>query len=483
VLDFWWHLKAGELIVTHGAIPRTDLFSFTAAGRTFVLQNWLAEVLYYVGYRIGDFPLLIALNAGLLVAALVPVYHLCYEACGRLRLSVLAASLFALTLALFGNMRPQVFSFVLLAAFYWVLSGYRDRRRDLLWALPPLMVLWVNLHGAFVLGLGLIALFLGCEAVRRLIHGPRSDTLSPGELRRLGLILTLTAFATLVNPETYKVYAYVRAVQADPGSQLFVTEWQAPRIDRLEGILIFYGPFFASLLVLLYARHRPSLTELALFLGFAIFALTARRNGVWFVLIVSPIVARYLPTLSGLDTLTSLRRFDFINGLVQRLERRKKDTAAPRYGLNALIAGSMLAITVILSPWVYPRLGIEQLGTALWEAKTPVGAMDYIQEHGLQGNIFHPQVYGDYLIWRLWPQQRSFFDGRVHLFGESLVRDYLLVFHDPHWEERLARYDIRYLLLEKDDDKSQRMIEDARTSPDWRLLYEDELSVLFERVR
>lgn len=484
LLDFWWHLKAGELIVTTGSIPRTDLFSFTAAGKPFILQNWLTEVLYYAVYRIGGLPLLVALNAALLLAALIPVYHLSWEAADRhLRLAVLATLMAALSLAMYSNMRPQVFSFALFTGYYWVLSGYRRRRRDLLWTLPLLMALWVNLHGAFVLGLGLIGLFLGCEAVRRLVHGPRPDTLSIPELRKLGLTLALTLLATLVNPETYRVYAYVIAVQADRASQMLVAEWQAPPIDRLEGILIFFGPFFTVLLVLLYARYRPELTELALFLGFAVFALTARRNGVWFAFIVSPILARYLPTLDVLNDLESLRRLRCVDGLARRVRRRMEVTAPPRYGLNALIAGIGLAITVITSPWVYPRLGIERLGTSLWQKETPVGAMDYIQQHGLRGPIFHPQDYGDYLIWRLWPQQRSFFDGRVHLFGESLVREYLLVFRDPHWEERLAKYDIQYLLLSKGEENNQMMIDDARASPDWHVLYEDDVSVLFEKVQ
>ena len=482
LLDFWWHLKVGEILVTSRSIPRTDLFSFTAAGQPFVLQNWLAEILYYVVYRMGGLPLLVALNTALLVAALVPVYHLCWEATHHLRLSVFCAFLVNLSLFIFGNTRPQVFSFACFAVFYWVLTGYRHQQRDFLWTLPPLIALWANLHGAFVVGLGLIGLFLGCETVRRLARGPQSDTLSLPELRKLGLILVLTALATLVNPETYRVYTYVWTVLRDPGSQLRVVEWQAPPINQLEGVLIFHGPFFLALLVLLSARSRLVLTELALFVGFAILALTARRNGIWFVLIAAPLVARSLPTLDGSGVLRGLRRFRYIEALAWRVEYWKEAPVPPRYGLNVLIASLMLVVTVLVSPWVRPHLSAERLGNRLWEAQTPVGAMDYIEQQGLRGNIFHPQIYGDYLIWRLWPQQRSFVDGRTHVFAWSLIQDYLLTFEDRHWQERVARYDIRYLLLSKDTQAS-RVIDDARASPDWQVLYEDEVSILFEKVQ
>src|SRR5512144_1729468 len=93
LIDFWWHLKAGEIIVTTRSIPKTDLFSFTAAGHPFILQNWLLEVIYYAAYRAGGLALLVAMNAMLLVAALVPIYHLCRKATDRLKLSVISALL------------------------------------------------------------------------------------------------------------------------------------------------------------------------------------------------------------------------------------------------------------------------------------------------------------------------------------------------------------------------------------------------------
>ena len=482
LVDFWWHLKIGEIIVNTRAIPRTDSFSLTAGGQPFVLQNWLVEVVYYLAYRAGGLPLLVTMNAGLLVAALLPVYSLCRRATDRLRLSVVVAILPAVSLIYFGSVRSQVFSFALLSSFYWILHHYHRRQRAMLWALPVLMVLWVNLHGAFVLGLGLIGLFLCCEAVRRFVYGPLSATLSTRELGKLGLILMLTVLATLVNPETYRVYGYVVAVATNPASQALVVEWQPPRVDELEGLLLFYGPFFISLLVLLYARQRPRLIDLALFLSFAIFGLKSLRNGVWFTLIVAPILASYLATIRLSDLIQPLRRFRLVDSFCLWVAHRK-DTVVPiRYRLNRQIAVVMLTILILVSPWIYPHLGNKLFGSTLWEPSTPVGAMDYIEQQGLRGNIFHPQIYGDYLIWRLWPQQRSFIDGRVHLFDNSVIKDYRLAFNDPHWDERLARYDIRYLLLSKDEEENHMMTDTARTSNDWRVLYEDHQSILFEKI-
>src|ERR1041385_1964982 len=147
VLDFWWHLKIGQIISTTGSIPRVDLFSFTAAEKPFVVQNWLAELLYYTVYRAGGFPLLVFFNSLIATAAFLLVYHVCLEATDKVRISAFVALLAAI-----GNysfLRPQTFSFFMFAAYSWVLCGYRFRRRDALWTLPVLMIFWVNLHGAF----------------------------------------------------------------------------------------------------------------------------------------------------------------------------------------------------------------------------------------------------------------------------------------------------------------------------------------------
>jgi hypothetical protein len=482
LVDFWWHLKAGEIIITTRSIPRTDLFSFTAAGQPFILQNWLVEVIYYATYLAGGLALLVALNAMLLVAALLPVYHLCREATDRVKLGVISALLPAVLLLYFGSVRSQVFSFALFSAFYWVLSGYQRRKRNLLWTLPLMTVFWVNLHGAFVLGIGLIVLFLCCEAVRRFVYADRPDTLSPRELGGLGLILLLTLLATVANPETYRIYAYIREVATNPASQALVLEWQPPRINEPEGIVLFYGPFFISLLVLLGARRKPELVDLVLVVAFSILGLSAVRNGVWFALIAAPVLARYLPTIDFSAVADALKRLRLGKALAGRLTRDPRAVAPIRYRVNRQIAVLMLTLIVLVSPWVYPRLGNPAFGSTLWEATTPVAAMDYIQEHRLEGHIFHPQIYGDYLIWRLWPAQRSFVDGRVHLFDASVIRDYRLSWHDAHWDERLSRHDIRYLLLSKPEEENHMMTDAARASSGWRVLYEDDQSVLFEKI-
>jgi hypothetical protein len=476
VLDFWWHLELGKVIAETKSIPATDLFSFTATGKLFIAQNWLGELIYYGLYRLGGLPLIVFGNAMMALGGFLAVYSLCLKATKSLRMAAAVSTLAAL--GVIGTIRPQIFSFLMFALYYWVLVCYRSHGRNHLWLLPPLMMLWVNLHGAFVLGLGLIALFIVCEGLRRLIDDRRTDVLSRPQLRRLITIFVLSALATLVNPEGYKVYDYVRTVVADEASQKLVAEWQPPQINDTAGIVLFYAPFFLTLLVFIYARVKPDLTDLALFIGFGMFGLTALRNGAWFSIIAYPLLARYVSHVD-FSTLLSLRRFKVIDRGMSPFDagRSNEQTVYPR--INFLFASLAVFGLLVQTPWVRPTL----YQTSLMQPGTPVGAMDYIEQHNLNGNIFHPQIFGDYLIWRLWPEQRSFFDGRVHIFGLDFVEKYLSIYHDSRWESILQKWNVHYVLLSKlpTEKGSLDMIATVKQSPRWEKLYEDDVSILFTK--
>ena len=269
-------------------------------------------------------------------------------------------------------------------------------------------------------------------------------------------------------------------LECDSRSQQFVAEWQPPRIDDVSGILLFYGPFLLTVVVLIYSRSKPDFTELTLFLAFAAFGLKSLRNGVWFSMIAYPILTRYAPALDFGSMVLWLRRRGWLSRAGMSEVSSESEGEPSHYRINLFFACLAVILLALQSPWIRPRL----YNTTIIDRQTPVGAMDFIGEHHLTGKIFHPQTFGDYLIWRLWPQQKSFIDGRVHLFGVDFVRKYQTTFQDSHWEDVLATWDIQYLLLSKDpqDDDSLRMIQSARNSGRWKALYEDGVCIFLEKT-
>lgn len=464
LLDFWWHLKMGEFILGSGLIPRTDLFSFTAAGETFVVQNWLSEIILFMTYRLGHFPLLIFFNTLLLVAALIPIYYLCRKSSSRFWPPLFAAAL--VSICVLGNLRPQNFSFLFFALFYLLLENYRFKRRDRLWLLPVLMVFWVNIHGGFVLGLILTGIYLAPGFISKLLFNIHEKWLD----RKLAVIQILCILATFGNPEGIKIYEYLYTVLRDPSSQQFVMEWLPPAINSAQGIFLFFLPFFIATFVLILTRRKIDPIDLYIYFIFSLFGLSASRNSIYFLLAIAPIISRYMPARQLCES-------------KPEIEKRQATSAPAGHFKQAWIPNLIIACIALIgvgihSPWIKGGVYKE----SLLASETPVGAMDFIEKHSLKGNIFHTQIYGDYLIWRLWPNQRSFIDGRVHLFGESFVRYYQNVLRHPNWEELLKEYDIKYLLLAKgkEGNSTKSIMDAAGSSPSWTMIYEDEHSILYQ---
>ncbi|MDE3089833.1 MAG: hypothetical protein KGJ80_10685, partial [Chloroflexota bacterium] len=162
--DFWWHLRTGQLIVETGAVPHVDVFSFTKAGQPWVAHEWLSEVFIYTLYRLGSFPLLIITFAALIALAFAFVYVRCD---GKPYVAAFTVLLAALATAPLWDVRPQMITMLVASIFLFGLDTFH-RKQDWrgIWLLVPLMVLWVNLHSGYVLGLGIIAIYLFGEGVR-----------------------------------------------------------------------------------------------------------------------------------------------------------------------------------------------------------------------------------------------------------------------------------------------------------------------------
>lgn len=479
-LDFWWHLKAGEIIVESASIPRTDSFSFTAEGEIYILQNWLTEIFYFLTYRLGGLELLIVLNSLIILLAFLPSFGLCRRFAPNLPSALAGASLAFYALFLFGTMRPSGMSIVMFSVFYWALYRYCRGEHAGIWTLAPLMALWVNLHGAFVLGLILISIFLVCESARRALTrgAPEKPNLSWKEIGKLAAVLLLSLAATGLNPEGFRVWEYVRTVASDPVSQAFISEWQPPSIRTFKGLMHFHIPFFLFLSVLLYSRRKLNLTEFAVCFFFAAFALSAIRNTVWLHLISAPIFAQAIAGINWRLALRRLGEFPALDRIRFPEARRAPDGQGSRFLAFMLLA--MLGLLSVLStPWFGNWIGARQ---QFHTAHTPVQAVEFLAENPVQGRIFHHQRFGDYMIWRLWPQQKTFFDGRVHLFGQEIHYDYRMILSGESWKPRLDKYEIDYIFLPHDPEDVP-LLQEVRKSTQWHVLYEDDQAVLFRRTK
>src|SRR6266536_5749585 len=288
--DFWFHLKTGEYIFKTGMIPRTDPFSFTYYGQPWIAHGWLSGAVFYAIYSWLGF------NALIFIFALLPALAF-WIALRRSNSHPFIAG-FATLLGVWTTLptigvRPRVFTLFLTSVYLAVLTRYARRGEGkAIWWLVPLMVLWVNLHGGFFIGLALIVLT---------IIGILLDAWAAGEkigplwlrMRTLGFVLFGSLLAGLLNPYGLRIYTFSLEVLQSPIIQKVVVDFKSPDFHEPELI-----PLTLLILLTIAAfalspkRVRPS--ELLLFLATLYATLKFQRNIAILALVAAPLLAEYL---------------------------------------------------------------------------------------------------------------------------------------------------------------------------------------------
>ena len=167
--DYWWHLRAGQLIVDNGAVPTTDPFSFTAEGKPWVAHEWLSEVVIYGVQSAGGYGLALLLFAAIALGTLLLTYRASLWLGASRKAAVLLFVWAGVMTVPYWTVRPQVFTWFLFAAFITVCLQHRAGEKNRLWLLPPLMVLWANLHLGYAFGLAVLGAYAFSLAVERYI--------------------------------------------------------------------------------------------------------------------------------------------------------------------------------------------------------------------------------------------------------------------------------------------------------------------------
>jgi hypothetical protein len=453
--DFWWHLKTGQYIVQRHSLPVPDPFAYTTAVtpayqgeeqvRHFNLTHeWLSQVLMYATYAIAGFPGIVLTRAVLLASLCGLAGFLAARLSGSFYAGIAAACATASVAVAFAADRPGVVSFLGVAVFVSLLELRRLR-----WALPPLALLWSNCHGGFLLGWVVLLAY----SAETLLIRPRATALRAS--RQLWLVTACAIAASGINPNGFGVVSTVLAYRRSPMTANLI-EWQAPKL---------WGPpygfdilLYAALgvLVLSWRKVRPA--HWILFAAFAGAALTAFRNTALIGFLAPVLIAAYFPF----------------------------HVKMPRaFAWAALIlAVAVLAVGCAQGWFLQPEVA---------EWTIPAGAADYLLEHGVTGPMFNTYEQGGYLIWRLWPQERVFIDGRS--LSETVYRDYHQILYNagsisdqvtgPR-EDLLNRYGVQVVVMNTMDYVSGVLYPLALAlanpvSTEWELVYDDPQAVIFLR--
>lgn len=469
--DTWWHLKQGELYVATRSLPAQDPFAFTTAGRPWIHHSWAADILFFLLYRAAGLRGLVLFRLLLLLVIALALYTL-LRRCGLHPFAcILLVFLASLALRFRLQVRPEIFGFLLLLATMAVLLRLQAGSPRTAYLLLPIQVVWANLHGSFVFGVGLPALVLLAGRLPRLRTAPGWGRLqlSGAHLRHLAACVICLPLASLANPHGASLLLFPlrqnRMVRLTAFAE-WIPVWSLPEIgptwwEVVIALGVVMLAFISTALWLFAWEGRLDPIGWGIVLSMGTYAIFRSRAVPFFVLAILPPLA-----------LALVRVADH----VLAGESPKSAQRVERVGALAcvLVLGASLLDQGLLSSRFSVGFGVRP-------NLFPEGAVSFLERNHLDGRIFNSYHFGAYLIWRRWPANQVFIDGRYDaiLFDETLLESYIQAHRSAAMLDRLsATYELEILML---DATAGVQMSHINRHPGWARVYWDQVAEVFVR--
>lgn len=491
-MDLWGVMSFGALLDQNpGRFPYIDPFSYTAKGHPWVYHEWGSGLVFYQFFKHGGSQALFWLKLVLVELMLVLSCHL--YLLGGLRHKTrlpgrVSQAVFAVCLPLAAyllmpdvdtTIRCQLFTFVGFALFLYLLKRHSEGRLTYgIWLMPLYMMLWANLHGGFIMGLGLLGLYL-------LYHWFTDRT---RQTESIAMVLFLSALATMTNPYGLRFWQTMVSAWALPREH--IAEWGNILTLELPWYGLLYTGLFLFGLLLGFLQWRRTREKFPLSLILLFF--TGAYG--WLHYKLAPLFLLTFLSI-GLDSLDA--DLAVLGSWVPARFQSLKNSVAHWFpALTLWGVTAMLVLGLFLGGFYWrtqpnalavrvpgPLAHNSTVKNTTEEAKTfsyPLGVTGYILRHEIHGNLWVPFAWGEFLYWVLYPQCRVSIDGRYEtIYSERLFLDYYRFYHPPFLVQVAERYPTTHILV---DTTHPALIEKLRASKRWTEIYRDAQAILFSRT-
>ncbi|HYA28143.1 MAG TPA: hypothetical protein VEI95_04945 [Acidobacteriota bacterium] len=455
--DTGYHIRTGEVILKTGRVPTKDIYSSHVPALKWTAHEWLAEVIMAVVFKATGLTGLVLFFALLLAATHWLLYRVLRSQSESCILVILITLLATTTSSSHWLARPHVFSLLITLVWVHLLDQFQYRNQHTLKFLPWIMLLWVNLHGGFFIGIVLLVVYITGNILHSFAGYPNQARQHRRKAKILSCYLILTLVASLINPIGAKILLFPIKLTSDRFIMDRVIEFLSP---NFHDVLPFKYMLLATICVLALSQVSLNLIETGLILLLSYMALYSARHVSLYAIIVAPLLLKSCESvLRNLPT----QLFNFIRLRDQNLS-----------AIDAKISGYFwpsFSIILIVSLALVGNLQFQ-----FNEKRFPVAAVEFIMRENITGKMFNNDEFGDYIIFSAWPRYRVFMDGRSDMYGEKLGAPYLKVANvQPGWKDVLSQYNIDWIIFDTDSALSAAL----REQNDWHAVYSDQVATIF----
>lgn len=458
-IDFWWHIASGRYILESGSIPSVDPFlvfddSNPIRNNTILKGYWLGQItLYSVYHNFSDTGLII-FRALILTTILVFMYlrmHMFKLTGLSIWLSLLVA---ALVLQGYTGERPQLFSFLFMGLVMLLWDGFRHRE-NWLWLLPVpfVFVLWSNFHGGFILGIVVVSMLAGMNALIAL--GTKGW---PRKWLVWGAFILLMLLASLINPngiDTYLILFQLEGSELQKRTSEYMSLFSLYRYDLWFDQVMALVFLLLAAMAIFHAYKKRHWDRLMVLVFLMLISISAVRYLVFFVIVATPYIAQSLTSIENRITSS-------INAYQKRLQW-----------------GGLIVVSIVLSVYVLlyqPTRSNDRF------AELNQGLKLLRQQQG-NGLAFNTMNIGGYLIWHLGPDIRTFIDGRMIDDKKLLPYTHMLWVTD-HGKKWFDQYQFDWVIMSTKNQftgEHYSLVTYLRGQKQWSVVFQTDDWIIFEK--
>jgi len=454
------HLLVGKLIRTTHEIHLTDIFSYRTVGFPSIPHEWLSQVIFSAFYDLLGLGGVVFLTAFIVTTVWAIIY---YDALRRS--NSLIATLVFTGLGVGASLihvlpRPHLFSYVFITLWILVLEQIQKDKPHRWWLLPILMLVWVNLHGMFVLGIVIWIIYL----VGDFFENPSKSWLTSPKTKALLTGGALSVIATFMSPSGVGIWEAIASLGGNAYIKSRIPEYQSANFQIPET-----WPFILILLLAIASFSRSTVKtpwrHVFLVTAFAGVALYSSRMLPLFAIVSVPIVAQ---------AFTGWLKEDFPTHRIWTIETNLNATNQTSNGWIWVFAAIFAVV------WFF-KLNIpidtEGKGNNFSTQFFPVEAVTWLESNSQSGHVFNEFDWGGYMLLKLWPAQPIFMDGHTHIYGEKLTREYeQVVTLNDNWEAILDKYQVTWAIV-----RTPSAIAEALENEGWEVLYQDPTAIVLSK--
>lgn len=456
--DLWARMAVGAIFFQTGTVFKHDIFAYTPTKNLWVDHEWGSGVVFYfLSHYFGDFGLLF-LKFFIIFFIFIFIFNnnqLKKEknTCAYSIIYYLF-SIYAMMPGFVNTIRSQSFTYFFFAMWFYLLNLVREGKNRILFIFPLLMLIWANLHGGFLAGIGLLLIYAIAEAVNK------------REFVKYLWTLLACFTATLINPYGFKYWAYL--IDAVTMNRPYIPEWDPINFFASVGQYWSFKLFFILAIlsyVFIFVKKRfkdINWSEFAVLCVTFYMAISHKRHLVFFVIAASSSIYYYIGSASNwLSSVLSFKGKNFIPPIVTRVLNNAKDITVYFF---------IFAISLII-------VSFKPIKVAVLPSQFPVKAVEFIKINKLKGNLLVLFNWGSYALWNLYPDNKIAVDGRYEEVYSNAFINEVARFHysGANWDDLLVKYHTDVILLPTNYDCYKQVL----MIKNWKEIYKDEWASVF----